>query len=129
MRKKKVPETKFNTRYERVIPRDLFNEGKLLKCVGRLALLIHERNTPVDIQILEDVGYMDQGFRIGLWEDGYLSIYNMQIRIKDIPHTFRTVYNSKANYPLYAFRDNTETLVFDEAGNWDQEFIDYCNTL
>ncbi len=28
--------------YTRVIPRDLFNEAKLLKCIGRLVLLIHD---------------------------------------------------------------------------------------
>jgi hypothetical protein len=29
--------------YRRVIPRDLFNEAKLLKCLGKLSLLIHEQ--------------------------------------------------------------------------------------
>lgn len=32
--------------YTRVAPRDLFNESKLLKCLGQLALLIHEGKAP-----------------------------------------------------------------------------------
>lgn len=28
--------------YRRIVPRDLFNEASLLKCLGRIALLIHD---------------------------------------------------------------------------------------
>lgn len=28
--------------YRRVLPRDLFNEAKLLKCLGQLSLMIHD---------------------------------------------------------------------------------------
>lgn len=33
-------------RYIRVVPRDLFNEGDLLKCYGRLWILLDERRGP-----------------------------------------------------------------------------------
>ncbi len=33
--------------YHRVLPRDAFNEAKLLKCIGKLTLLIEDKyNTP-----------------------------------------------------------------------------------
>ena len=38
-----------NTQYERVIPRDLFNEAKLLKCVGLLVLKIHDGENPANV--------------------------------------------------------------------------------
>ena len=35
------------TNYKRVLPRDLFNEAKLLKCVGKIVLLIEDEMIPV----------------------------------------------------------------------------------
>lgn len=32
--------------YTRIVPRDLFNEASLLKCLGRVALLIHDGELP-----------------------------------------------------------------------------------
>lgn len=33
--------------YFRVIPRDLFNEASLLKCYGRLAILLDDMRSPL----------------------------------------------------------------------------------
>ena len=33
-------------KYTRVLPRDLFNEAKLMKCMGLLTLLIHDELIP-----------------------------------------------------------------------------------
>ena len=38
--------------YSRVIPRDFFNEAKLLKCMGLLALKVLDNMTPNGIKIL-----------------------------------------------------------------------------
>lgn len=64
------------TQYQRVLPRDLFNESKLLKCIGQLVLLIHDGNCPNGLAFThhdED----DEPFIIRLMEDGHLTITNI----------------------------------------------------
>jgi hypothetical protein len=114
-----------NTKYERVIPRDLFNESKLLKCMGRLILLIHDNLIPVEMM------FKDNGkpFKIALMDEGALTIVNLRIFIKGQSFIFKTIYNSKANYPLYVERDYCDYLVFDEKGEFDKQFVDFCNSV
>lgn len=119
-------ETNVDTDYNRVIPRDLFNEGKLLKCMGRLCLLIHDDLVPVKMSFDEDV----DKFEIGLIDDGSLTIANLPVKIKGIQFLFKTTYNSKANYPLYVQSpDYEEYLVFDEQGEFATEFKDFCENV
>lgn len=110
--------------YTRVLPRDLFNESKLLKCIGRLCLLILDGLTPVPMSY-DETG---EPFRIALNEEGSLTIQNLPIYIKGKIFEFKTIYNSKANYPLYVEFDYVDYLVFDEQGNFDKEFIAFVNT-
>lgn len=71
----------------------------------------------------------DEPFDIDLTGEGNLLICNIRFMIgkKEVP--FVTTYNSKMSYPLYAYHDYCETLVFDEAGEFTPEFIELCNTL
>lgn len=116
-----------NTQYTRVIPRDLFNESKLLKCIGRLILLIHDNvNLPSPMSFHHD----DEPFNIGLLDDGTLTITNINIWIKKKQFLFKTIYNSKSNYPLYVQDNNyTDYRVFDENGNFENEFVNFCKTI
>lgn len=120
-----------DTKYNRVIPRDLFNEAKLLKCMGHLCLKIHDHMTPIVMEIDEEQedGEPIEAFNIGLMDEGYLAIDNLYIRIKDRPYLFKTQYNSKANFPLFIQDDDCEYRVFDERGEWDSEFLEFCNNL
>lgn len=102
--------------YTRVIPRDLFNESKLLKCLGQLSLLIHEGRGirwPLQLECEEP----DTGFQIDLdRERGGLICSNVSLFIaeKDEPAACIEVYspiNSKSPYPLQ--------FVDDEGGEWD----------
>lgn len=114
-----------NIKYERVVPRDLFNEAKLLKCIGLVALMILDNKTPVAMAIEEH----GNAFKIGLLDDGYLTITNYEISIKGNPYTFKCQYNSKSNYNLFVEYNYCEYLVFDEKGNFYTEFIDFVNSL
>ena len=116
---------KVDTNYTRVIPRDLFNEAKLLKCIGRLCLLIHDNNTPVKMSF-EETG---EPFNIGMSDCGSLMIVNLEVCIKGEPCVFKTTYNSKSNYPLMLEYDSCEYRVFDEQGEWDSEFMEFCGTM
>ena len=120
-------ESSVNTNYDRVIPRDLFNEAKLLKCIGQLCLMIHNNTVPVEMSFeREEDG---SPFEIGLTDDGSLTIVNLTIFIKNVPCAFHTTHNSKSNFPLYLEHDRAEYLVFDDNGKFDKEFIDICNKI
>lgn len=109
--------------YIRVIPRDLFNESKLLKCIGRLALLILNNAVPNNIDIrIKETG---KAFKITQNEDGELSIINYPIKVNGEIMVFKTKYNSKDNYPLYCqTKEEEDFLVFNENGDFDIYFID-----
>lgn len=115
-----------DTQYCRVIPRDLFNEAKLLKCIGRPCLLIHD-GMNLGCMSFEHDG---ESFEIWLMEkESYLIVDNIQFMCGDTLVAFVTEYNSKSEYPLYAYHDYCEYLVFDSAGNYTEDFKDFCNSL
>jgi hypothetical protein len=102
--------------YPRVIPKDLFNEAKLLKCIGRFALKIHNCEISGVNMTIED---NEEYFKIEqnpLTAELYIS--NLFISDKDGEEIYLyTKYNSKENYPLLMFYKKNEYYVFDETGN------------
>lgn len=115
-----------NTDYQRVLPRDLFNEAKLLKCLGRLVLLIHDRKIPFIGEVIHD----GEPFIIALNDEGSLIVTNVTIKVNKSAFTFKTTYNAKSNYPFYLeTKDYSEVLVFDEGGEFTEEFIEFVKTI
>lgn len=108
-----------NVNYTRVIPRDLFNEAKLLKCLGVLTLLIHDNQAPEGLKFEQ----IDNEFKIGLKDEGSLQTSSLQFTYNDEILTFQTTYNSKNNFTFYCYYDYCDYLVFDEKGNFDNEFL------
>lgn len=108
--------------YQRVIPRDLFNEAKLLKCLGQLALFVHDGVRIGNLRFEADGSeflidqrdsdgglYVYQGIVFYTESAGALILYSR--------------YNSKDFYPLLCEVDNNTTLtVFDGTGNITSEF-------
>lgn len=99
--------------YHRVVPRDLFNEASLLKCVGRLVLKIEDGEIPW-------LHYHHDGdpFNIRQNEDdGSISVTNVEFFAcnRTLGH-FRPL-NSRDSFPLYLTYGDDELLVFDDAGN------------
>lgn len=121
----------FNTKYERVFPRDLFNEAKLLKCAGLLCLKILDYQAPTSLTYKDDVNSIN----IGLSDDGSLSIVNLNVFINGKRVVFITTYNSKSNYPFYLRSygkrsdEYEDIVVFNDSGEFETEFIDFCNQL
>lgn len=112
-----------NTEYNRVIPRDFFNEAKLLKCMGLLSLKILDGQLPDGLKIeIEESG---EPFDIQLTEDGSLFVANYQVLVNDVPVIMGTAYNSKSNYPLNCIFNYEEIRVFDETGNFTEEFVSF----
>lgn len=102
--------------FSRVIPRDLFNESKLLKCLGTLALRIHEGQ--IDGLEFEHTD-IDKGFIIEMDEgDGSLYCTNLVLMRTDYQTEvyIRSNYNSKEPFPLVAscFKEECVDVFTDE---------------
>lgn len=114
--------------YTRVIPRDFFNEGKLLKCMGVLSLKILDRQLPEDVQI--EIDEPGEPFKIQLTDDGLLTVVNYPVTVNGKTVFMGTVYNSKANFPLFARSESLEDFqVFDDNGDFSSEFIEFAKRL
>jgi len=106
--------------YQRVIPRDLFNEAKLLKCLGQLALMLHDK--PID-GLVFDHESPELGFIIRRNEgSGALYCSNLVLYWKGNIIDLNSPYNSKENYPIYFSFNESEGRVFDESGIVTSEF-------
>lgn len=106
--------------YIRVIPRDFFNEAKLLKCMGQLALKILDCQLPDGMKI--EIDETGEQFDIQQNIDGMLYINNYDVSINGVRVIIYTNYNDKASYPLVCLYDDEYYKIFDEAGNFTDEF-------
>ncbi len=108
--------------YKRVIPRDLFNEAKLLKCIG--AFILEADGLAV---LRKGIELPDEGEPFNVVQcplTGALSISNYQFSFGGLQLDLFTEYNSKANYPLWAEIDQGEQfLVLDESGKITPELL------
>ena len=113
-----------NNSHKRVIPRDFFNESKLLKCMGRLSIKILDNDLPEGVSIKID----ENGEPFDIVLDGVISklyVSNYKTTVNDVEVKFGTEYNSKSNYPLYLIYGYDEIEVFDDNGDFSDEFVDY----
>lgn len=109
--------------YVRVIPRDFFNESKLLKCMGKLSLSVLDCTLPKGITvIINDTG---DPFDIRLSDDGSLYVENVETFVNDRVSRFFTRYNSKRNFPFYCIHPDSleEIEVFTETGEFSDDFV------
>lgn len=97
--------------YYRVIPRDLFNEANLLKCLGRLVLA-------ADTLSELDVTHDDGPFRVEQNPDtGGLYCTNVRFFWKGQLMELERPLNSREPWPLYWVNSEEEIEVFDSEGN------------
>lgn len=108
--------------YVRVIPRDLFNESNLLKCLGRLYLLTERYPRVKMIQLPEG-----EPFRIEQDpSDGSIHTPNIYLMAHQggCSHQIRFYrpLNSRDPWPLYATHLEETFTVFTEDGDLTEEF-------
>lgn len=106
--------------YTRVVPRDLFNEAKLLKCLGQLALLIHDHRVHSTLRMSHSYGpFMieQREHDAGLYVSDGIEFF-AGCRKLDL----YTKYNSKEPYPLYCDFGDDEVQVLEPEGFLSQEF-------
>lgn len=106
--------------YFRVIPRDLFNEGNLLKCLGRLYLNLETLNFP-SVELEHD----GEPFQIEQSEDGSLFVLNVQLCVKDRVYLPWRPLNSREAWPLYVTHEEQDIAVFDQDGTFTQEMLNF----
>ena len=110
--------------YQRVVPRDLFNESKLLQQLGFLCLAIHDWK--IGRLKLEDTG---EPFDIQLSDEGELSVTNLTfLRGKEVI-SFWINYNSRIKNPLLFENPRTSDpdYVFDDNGGFTSRFLEQFN--
>ena len=127
--------------YQRVIPRDLFNEAKLLKCLGQLSLIIHDGidkdrwSVPAGLKLEHVPGIQCHGFHIVQDEnDGSLSCSNLDLTMDGDRINLSTPYNSRESYPLQFFFeaggfDYIEGPVFNDEGKISAEFTELLDYI
>lgn len=105
--------------YTRVIPRDLFNEAKLLKCLGALSLYADDsEGGALSVQFYGD-GF--EGFEVCQNPaDGSISVYNVRIWIGGREVRAFTPLNSRAPWPLW--------LEYLDAQRSDEPFPAFLNS-
>ena len=114
--------------FKRVIPRDLFNEAKLLKCLGQLSLLLHDGvgiRWPLRLRHKRP----EKGFRIDQRAgDAGLFCVNLNLSLNGRKIVVFSSYNSKEPYPLL-FEDweGGEGEVFDASGQFSTEFMEWLD--
>jgi hypothetical protein len=108
--------------YQRVIPRDLFNEASLLKCLGKFWILT-ERFQPKKVQIEHD------GEAFDVWQnedDGTICVLNVDLCINGVPYDLVRPLNSRQPWPLYLKDDvdGDNIAVFTDAGELTPEIME-----
>lgn len=111
--------------YARVLPRDLFNEAKLLKCLGLLALHVHEGQFPgFAVEMNDDEA--EEGFKTALCDEG-LFVANLHITKHEAPVFFVSPYNSRAAFPLqFESAPFSFSEVFTDSGEYTPEFLEFA---
>ncbi len=110
--------------YKRVMPRDAFNEGNLLKCLGRLFLLLDDRK---DTQYTLVHEFIDRPFCIVQDEtSGDITCSNVYMMLYCAHYLFWRPINSREPWPLFIETMNDDVIsVFDEHGDLTTEFKEF----
>lgn len=108
--------------YIRVIPRDLFNEAKLLKCLGALYIAAeHIDNETLRVERLHDD--TREGFDIVQCpDDGSIMCRDVIVKFHGHVIPVYTGLNSRLPYPLVAQFEDRTAYVFDHVGELTEDF-------
>ncbi len=114
--------------YHRVAPRDIFNEANFMKCLGRLALLIHDRQ--IEGITFDDERYAEVGlsFLINNNSGGLVCREKMfHASSRDEWLNIERPLNSREAWSIYVEKDYESIPIFADDGNPTGEFIAYLN--
>ena len=127
----RYPEAIRTVTYKRVLPRDLFNESKLLKCAGKLICLIEDE--VVSNVLYEHDTTFTQNFIVGQDQsDGSFYLHNLTFYFRlpwpgdRVELEFNVTQDKTQNWNVYAVHAfwNEEVRVFTEDGEPTAEFLE-----
>lgn len=104
--------------YTRVLPRDLFNEASLLKCLGRLWILLDKTTdhaAQFDTEDTDDFAIQQDP------NSGAIFAANVEFSVRGNRVALSRPLNSRQAWPLYAETEDDSIAVFDEAGDLSTE--------
>lgn len=108
--------------YRRVIPRDLFNEGNLLKCYGQLYMELEKLGMEDCLMVSTSIA--DHGFRVYQTSaDGSTSLDNVFLVVRRERVRLSRPLNSREPFPLWLHtgdNEDYEFLVFDDRGRFTE---------
>lgn len=106
--------------YIRVIPRDLFNEANLLKCLGRIFINLESADLP-NVELAHD----GEAFDVQMDESsGALYARNVVLIVRGEPCRLERPLNSREGWPLKLIDEHDEgTDVFNEDGSFSEEML------
>lgn len=118
--------------YIRVIPRDLFNESSLLKCIGRIYINL-ENAVRADEAELRDETELGEPFNvIQSPDDGSIYLANVSLYVRRRKVHLSRPLNSRDPWPLWAIipldvagDEGEEIEVFTDEGEFSPDFLDY----
>lgn len=115
--------------YNRVIPRDLFNEANLLKCYGQIYINL-ERISLDDVALHYDDEENGDQFNIAQDEsNGGLFITNVHLIVNQVKQKLYRPLNSRDPFPLYLTDENDEDIsVFNDDGTFTVEMMNYLKS-
>lgn len=106
--------------YVRVLPRDLFNEAKLLRELAFLTLMHHDGQTG-NLEYEHDEP--EEGFNIALdMETGVLCVTNLKFSVGEEEVFLGTNYNSRSEHPLHFACGEVDGFVFESEKVFTPEF-------
>lgn len=109
--------------YPRVIPRDLFNEANLLKCLGQLWLLTEPIRS---VEVKHD----GESFIVAQDDnDGSLTVLNVVLRVHGEVVEYRRPLNSRQPWPLVAVLPPRDELlpIFTDSGQLSAEMLRFIH--
>lgn len=107
--------------YHQIFPRDLFNQAKLLKCLGQLILKLENSHLKIDFKDnLTDSINIEQDY-----SDGSIFASNVPFTLHSNGNSlkFYTPYNTKEAYPLMLLWNDDEIEVLNNGGNFSNDFL------
>ena len=106
--------------YKRVVPRDFFNESKLLKCLGQFELCVLDKKVG---GLKFEIDFDHKAFDICQNEHtGDLFVLNYTVMLDGLFLYLYIPYNSKENYPLEGVYKGDIYNIFDETGKFLPNF-------
>lgn len=108
--------------YTRVIPRDLFNEANLLKCMGGLYIALEHVEGRASLWP-ESVPKFDIDQNV----DGATYVRNLFLVVDGNKYSLIRPLNSRSPWPLYVETDEDQIEVFNDNGTLSPDFIAFIS--